>query len=123
MQLENKNYIDGDYEKHIKPLTKNNMQQLFIDNFGGWSDEVSEKKFYDVVKNGFVELFFLDDEFVGYVSFNVEKNDCSSCLINDIHILKKFQRRGYGFEILNYVILKALKWNCNTSVMIKGIIE
>ena len=52
-----------------------------------------------------LNCFFLKDVFVGYVSFNVEKNDPSSYLINDIHIVSEFQGQGYGTEILNYVKL------------------
>jgi RimJ/RimL family protein N-acetyltransferase len=113
MSLELRNYIEGDYEKHIKSLTKENMRYLFIDNFGGWSDEVSEKKFFEVLNNGFVELFFLKDELLGYVTFNQEKNQANSYLINDIHIVKKFQRQGYGTEILNSVIKKVTRLNAN----------
>ncbi len=112
MGLNFRDYIKGDYEKYIQVLVKDNMEQLFIENFGGWSDLVSEKKFFDVVNSGFVQLFFLDDIFVGYVSFNPEKNYDNSYLINDIHIVKKFQRKGYGSEILNFVIKKTTELNC-----------
>jgi len=111
MKLESRNYIKGDYEKYVKSLTKQNMEQLFIDNFGGWSDLVSEKKFFDIVNRGFVQLFFLEDVFVGYVSFNAEKDHANSYLINDIHIVKKFQNQGYGSQILNYVLKKVLEFN------------
>lgn len=111
MKLESRNFIEEDYNKFIQPITKENMQDLFIKNFGGWSDDVSKKKFFEIVKNGFVKLFFLEDEFVGYVSCNTEKNNPDSFLINDIHIKKDFQRKGFGTEILNQVITEANKQN------------
>ena len=70
MQPVSRDYIDGDYEKYIQSITKENMQQYFLDNFGGWSDEVSKKRFFDVVRTGYVRLFFLQDTFVGYVTFS-----------------------------------------------------
>jgi len=112
MELKSRSYLKGDYEKHIQKLTKDNMQELFIDNFGGWSDSVSEKRFFNVVDNGFIELFFLDDIFIGYVSFNSEKYNEYSFLINDIHILKQYQRQGYGVKILEFVINKVKYFNC-----------
>lgn len=112
MELKSRSYLKGDYEKFIKKLTKDNMQKLFIENFGGWSDAVSEKRFFNVVENGFIELFFLDDIFIGYVSFNSEKDNKDSYLINDIHILKQYQRQGYGAKILNFVINKVKGFNC-----------
>lgn len=123
MKLKSRSYVKGDYEKFIKKLTKDNMQKLFVDNFGGWSDVVSKKRFFNVVNNGFIELFFLDDLFVGYVSFNSEKYDSDSFLINDIHILKQYQRQGYGSKILDFVIdkvnckqLKIFVFNKNPSI-------
>jgi len=107
--LEIKDYTEGDYEKYVQSITRENMRQLFLENFGGWSDDVSKEKFFKVVSNGYVKLFFLDGLFVGYVTFNVEKNDDSSYLINDIHIAKEFQRKGYGTDILNFVISKCLE--------------
>lgn len=113
MQLISRNYIEGDYERYIQPLTKDNMKELFEHNFGGWSDDVSKNKFFDVVSLGFVELFFLNEQFVGYVSFNVEVNNTESILINDIHIIKEFQQKGYGSQILDFVIIKAHELKCN----------
>lgn len=109
MKLTPKNYESDDYNKYIKELHKDNMQKLFIDNFGGWSDEVSKNRFFDVVKNGFVQLFFLKDKFIGYVSFNTEKINPKSYLINDIHVVKEHQKHSYGSIILNYVITQAKK--------------
>lgn len=104
MQLTSRDYSEGDYEKYIQKLTKDNMEKLFIQNFGGWSDEVSRNKFFDVLKKGTVKLFFLDDIFVGYVSFEVERENSESYLIHDIHILEDYQQKGFGTGILNYVI-------------------
>ena len=103
MKLESRNYQEGDYEKYIQSLTKENMQKLFLENFGGWSDEVSKKKFFKVLDTGFVRLFFLENNFIGYVSFNVERDHKDSYLINDIHIVKQFQKKGYGTKILKFV--------------------
>lgn len=111
MELIAKDYVKGDYEKYIKSLTKTNMCQLFKKNFGGWSDETSEKKFFEVLKNGFVKLFFIENTFVGYVSYNSEKNNDKSYLINDIHIVSEFQGKGYGTQILNFVLNEAIKAN------------
>ena len=36
MILEVYGYKDNDYEKYIEPLIKNNMETLFIQNFGGF---------------------------------------------------------------------------------------
>ncbi len=107
MKVTQRNYIEEDYDNYIKVLIKENMEQLFIDNFGGWSDEVCKKKFFNIVKQGFVELFFFDNVFAGYVSFNIEKNNTTSFLINDIHLKKEFQQKGIGSQILEFVIKKA----------------
>jgi len=104
MKLTSRNFQEGDYEKYLQKLTRNNMRDHFVKNFGGWSDTVSKNKLLKVVKEGVVKLFFAEDDFVGYVSFNSEKNNKESILINDIHIIKLFQRKDYGFQILNSVI-------------------
>jgi GNAT superfamily N-acetyltransferase len=88
------------------------MENYFVKHFGGWSDEISKKKFFDVIANGFVQLFFLGEDFVGYVSFNPEKNNPKSYLINDIHIVKNFQWRGYGVKILEFAVNKAVEDGC-----------
>ena len=62
-------YVKGDYEKYICFLTKENMSELFISNFGGWSDDVSKKKFFDVLSKGHVELFFLKEEFILFIAY------------------------------------------------------
>lgn len=111
MKLKPRNFLEGDYEKYIQNLTKNHMKQLFIDNFGGWSNKVSKDKFFKVLKNGFVKLFFLENDFVGYVTYEVEKNNKQSFLINDIHIESKFQNKGYGTNILEFVKSEAIKSN------------
>ena len=113
MQLTSKIYNKKDYEKYIKTLTKENMQKLFLENFGGWSDSVSEKKFFEVLNDGFVRLFFLNDVFIGYVSLNSEKDNPNSGLINDFHIIKEHQRRGYGTEILKLIEKQASSLNYN----------
>jgi GNAT superfamily N-acetyltransferase len=110
-KLEIRDYTEGDYEKYIQSLTKENMQKLFLDNFGGWSDEVSKNKFFKVLADGYVKLFFLEDSFIGYVTFNQEENNKDSYLINDIHIVKTSQGKGYGTEILNFVISECEKLN------------
>ena len=97
-------YKDGDYDKYIKDLTKENMEQHFITNFGGWSDLVSEKKFMILADNGFIKLIFLKDIFIGYITFNKEKKDANSYLINDLHIIKEFQKKGYGTLIIKHAI-------------------
>ena len=106
--LKFRNFEEGDYETYIQELTKNNMKQLFLDNFGGWSDEVSAKKFFEVEKTGHAWLFFLKEKFIGYVTFGVEKNNADSYLIHDIHIVKEYQGKGYGKEILSYLVDFAL---------------
>lgn len=111
MELISRSYKEGDYESYIQKPTKENMEQHFIENFGGWSDEVSKKKFLEVIETGYSELFFQGDQFIGYVSFNEERDDRTSYMINDIHITKKHQRKGYGKQILNYVINKAKETN------------
>jgi len=126
MGLSSRDFVDGDYQRYIRPLTKENMEKLFIDNFGGWSDLVSEQKFFNIVKEGFVRLFFLEDTFIGYISFGSEEEDKNSYLIHDMHIEKKFQRQGFGTEILNVTInqvkelggirLKAFVFKKNTSI-------
>ena len=115
MKLESKKYQEGDYEKHIRTLTKTNMQELFKKNFGGWSNQISDKKFKNIINDetGHVELFFIDDLFVGYVSYNEERNQKNSYLINDIHIEKEFQQQGHGTTILNETIAKVKKLGAN----------
>jgi len=111
MKLRNRNYLQDDYEKYIQPLVKENMQQLFIENFGGWSDAVSKNKFFETLKIGSIQLFFKEETFVGYVSYEEEKNNSQSILINNIHIQKKFQQEGYGTQILNWVESQITKYN------------
>ena len=111
MTLTSREYTDGDYDKYIKSLVKTNMQDLFKANFGGWSDPISKKRFFKALTDGFIQLFFLEEEFVGYVSFNEELNEKDSYLINDIHVGKDFQRKGYGLEILNFVESKLIELN------------
>jgi ribosomal protein S18 acetylase RimI-like enzyme len=109
MQIQSRPYILGDYENYLQAITKKNMQALFIDNFGGWSDEVSKRKLLTVAKTGKVELFFVKEKFVGYVSFETEKNHIESILIQDIHVIKKEQQKGYGETILQFVVQAAVQ--------------
>lgn len=115
MKLITREYQEGDYEKYIRTLTKDNMQDLFKKNFGGWSNQVSDKKFKNIIKDetGHVDLFFIEDLFVGYVSYNEEKNKKNSYLINDIHITKEFQGKGHGTTILNNTIAKVKELGAN----------
>ena len=99
-----RNFVDGDYEKYIKSLTEDNMKYFFETNFGGWSSDVSKKQFFKILNNGFVRLLFDDDVFCGYVSFIKERDDFSSFLINDFHIIEKFRRQGNGKYLLDDVI-------------------
>ena len=57
MKLTSRKYLQGYYETHIQSLVKENMKQLFIDNFGGFSDEVSKKKLFNIIEKGYVQLF------------------------------------------------------------------
>ena len=111
VKLEMRDFIGGDYEKYIKEITKMHMKKYFMDNFGGWSDELCRDKFFKVVANGYVKLFFIKDLFVGYVTFNPEIKEESSYIINDIHVSKIFQGLGYGTEILNIAISKCKELN------------
>lgn len=111
MALTSRNYVYGDYEEYIQGLTRDNMRPLFVKNFGGWSNAVSKKKFFDVLSSGFVRLFFLNELFVGYVSFASERDDAHSFLIHDIHVVKEFQRKAFGFEILKFVEATAREKN------------
>ena len=111
-ELNSRAYIEGDYEKYVKDLTRENMEKYFVEHFGGWNKKVSEKKFYEVINSGFVQLFFLDDEFIGYVSCNTEKNDSASLLINDIHIIKKYHWKGYGLKMVDFALKQAVKKEC-----------
>lgn len=108
MRLDSREFIEGDYEKFICSITKDHMKDLFIKNFGGWSDEVSRNKFFEILESGFVRLFFLNDEFVGYVTFSLERDFKDSFMINDIHVVDKFQGRGFGREIIEFVIDKVV---------------
>ncbi|MFP4523367.1 MAG: GNAT family N-acetyltransferase [Candidatus Nanoarchaeia archaeon] len=110
--IHSRSFQEGDYEEYIQKLTRDSMKDFFVKHFGGWSDKVSKQKLFKVLKEGVVELFFNDHEkFVGYVSFNPEKNDKNSLLINDIHVVKLFQRKSYGYQILQHVIACAKKAN------------
>lgn len=109
MTLTSRPFQEGDYEKYIQKLTKDNMKEHFVKNFGGWSDSVSKDKLFKVLREGVVKLFFDEDKFVGYVSFNVEPNNSDSILINDIHVVKLYQRKDYGYQILNDTIKYAVK--------------
>jgi GNAT superfamily N-acetyltransferase len=104
MTLTSRSFQEDDYKEYIQKLTRDNMRAHFVKNFGGWSDKVSKDKLLKVVETGVVQLFFDEDKFIGYVSFNPEKDNKYSLLINDIHVVKLFQRKDYGFQILNYVI-------------------
>lgn len=107
--LFSRDFKEGDYDEYIQKLTRDNMRDHFIKNFGGWSEQVSKNKILKVAKEGVVRLFFNDNNFVGYVSFNPESNDNDSILIHDIHVVKLFQRKDYGFQILNEVVKHAKK--------------
>lgn len=109
MTLTSRLFENTDFDKYIKTLTRDNMRDYFVKNFGGWSDSVSKDKLFKVVKEGVVKLFFDEDKFVGYVSFNVEPNNKNSILINDIHVVKLYQRKDYGYQILNDTIKYAVK--------------
>ncbi len=112
MTLISKEYREGNFEVLIQPLLRENMKQLFIDNFGGWSDVVSKDKFFEVIQEGIVQLFFKEKEFVGYISASPEKDNSQSLLIHDIQIKKEYQRKGFGKQILLFIENKAKEISC-----------
>ena len=89
------------------------MEEPFAKHFGGWSDVVSKDKFSQSLQNGFIQLAFLEDNFVGYVSFEPERDFSHSFTINAIHIKKSFQRKGYGLALLRFVIKKVTALHCS----------
>lgn len=101
-------YIEGDYEKHILPLNRDNMKD-YVDRHikGGWSDEIDWKRFQRYLKEGWIFLFELNKEFIGYLVLTPDKIDKSSLFINQINVKKEFQGRGYGSEILRFSEEKA----------------
>jgi ribosomal protein S18 acetylase RimI-like enzyme len=104
MELINKKFAKK-YLDSILNLCKENMQELFIDNFGGWSDNTSKNKFLKTITNGKIELFFTkNNEFIGFITFSIEKNNSRSILLEDIHIKREFQRKGFGKEIFSWFL-------------------
>jgi ribosomal protein S18 acetylase RimI-like enzyme len=75
------------------------MQQYFVDFFGGWSDEVSKKRFFTCVKQGVVQLYFINDNFVGY--FAELKG-----VLEDVHVVDNYQSQGYGTRMLSHPSLQ-----------------
>jgi ribosomal protein S18 acetylase RimI-like enzyme len=103
-----RNYVEGDYEKYILPLDKENMKR-YVDRHikGGWSDEENKKGFQRYLENGWVFLFEIRNEVVGTLIITPDKKDETSLFINGINIKKEFQGKGYGSNILTFVEEKA----------------
>lgn len=97
-------------EKEILELLKENMKELFLENFGGWNDETSKKQFEDISSEGYTYIVKNDDKMMGYVSFYPEED---VFVINDIQIKKEFQQKGFGSEILTFVESKVKELNGN----------
>ena len=110
MDLNIKEYTEGDYEKFIFPLEKENMEAYFDKHInGGWSDEESEKYFFKVLsdRQGKAYLFEIGGEFVGHVLISNDKKENDCTFINDLEIYNKFQGKGFGTSILSFVEEKA----------------
>ncbi len=101
-------YVQGDYEKHILPLDKENMK-MYVDKHirGGWSDEENKKQFEKYLQDGWIFLFEIKNKPIGTLIITPDKKEVSSLFINGINIKKQFQRKGYGSNILNFVEEKA----------------
>jgi len=85
----------------IKSISKENMEELFIKNFGGWSDSVSSEQLKKILEEGYV--YVLEDEGVkGFVTFFEEKDNKNFYIINDLHVKKGFQRKGLGSKLLEF---------------------
>jgi GNAT superfamily N-acetyltransferase len=99
MDLTNRSFQEGDYETFVQALTKSHMQQYFVEFFGGWSDDVSKKRFFKCVEQGSVQLFFLNDSFVGYFAELTN-------VLEDLHVVDSFQGKGIGSQILQHALLQ-----------------
>lgn len=51
--------------------------------------------------------YFLEDKIVGFVSIKIDNNGV--CKLNDIIILPEYRQKGYGKELLDFCIIKALE--------------
>jgi len=106
-------------ESFILNLIKKNMKNYFETNFKGWSDETSKKQFNSIRTNGFtyiVEIKSQDKNCIeyingneicfkkiGYFSFYEEPKFKNSYIINDIQLMKEFQNKNIGSQILSFI--------------------
>ena len=105
------NEITESDKKEVLILLKENMEKLFIENFGGFSDEVSAKQVDKITKKGFSYISKINGNLVGYAFFYEEMDFKDSYILNDIQIKKEFQQKGFGSEILKFVENKIKELN------------
>ena len=99
---------NGFDKKEVLKLLKENMEHKFIENFGGFSEKVSEKHYDEIEKTGY--SYVLEDEkIVGFFSFYKELNEKNSFVLNNIQIKKEYQNKGLGTKILDFVENKIKK--------------
>jgi len=108
LKITSRKYFEGDYEKFIYPLEKENMKRYWDKHMGdNWSDEDNRKKFNEIVEHGWTYLFFDNGEFCAFTSFFPDEDEKDALFVYNIQVKDKFQNKGIGSWILNFVENKA----------------
>lgn len=92
--------FDEKYIDECVKLLRNNMDEFYKKNYPLLTDEDLKFEIIDHTFDGFVNLVFLKNKFVGFFVYHIyQKKDV--LLLNEIHILEK--NLGIGSNILNYL--------------------
>lgn len=108
MEITSKKYSEGDYEKFVYLLEKENMKKYWNKHLGdNWSDKENRKKFQEILENGWTYLFFDNGEFCAFTSFFPDEDEKNNLFVYNIQVKKEFQNKGIGSWILRFVEKKA----------------
>ena len=92
-------------------LKKDNFK-IYVDNIWGWNDEDQIERmridFEETLEQKQIIIF--NDVEIGVFSFYMLENDV--CRINEINILKEYQRKGIG----SYILEKKLQENSENNI-------
>lgn len=106
-------YQTGDYEKNLHNIERENMK-CFVDKFdNGWSDNEEKERFYELLKVGYVYSFIYSDNLIGFVIFVKIENE-PVIFIKNIQISKKFQGKGFGSLVLDFIEKETKKLGCTS---------
>lgn len=85
----------------------------YVQRIWGWNEEYQIKDFEtDFILENF-KIIIVDNKYIGFLQINVEMSNVN---ITEIHIIREYQGKGIGGNIINSIIKQAIKDNKTVSI-------